>query len=161
MRKVRHSFILGVLGGSLAFSAASAAPSAAPQEFTAYIGGFLGASFAVEWTGKELIYSTKQSGKGMVVTARLQPTQAQWKAFKTAIEKAGVGHWRASYMNNQVMDGTQWALTVKFKEFKTSSQGSNSYPLQNGEPGNDPSFTPAFEAYLKAVKTLLRGRTFR
>lgn len=64
-------------------------------------------------------------------------------------------------MDIAVRDGTQWKLTVQFKDFTVSSSGSNQYPLHNGKPGVGPGDSPAFKTYLKAVETLLGGKTFR
>lgn len=50
--------------------------------------------------------------------------------FLDGIRELHMGEWRTSYMNNDVLDGTQWELTVEFsdghKPFKTG--GSNAYP---------------------------------
>lgn len=64
-------------------------------------------------------------------------------------------------MDIGVRDGTQWKSTVQFKDFTVSSSGSNQYPLHNGKPGVGPGDSPAFKTYLKAVETLLGGKTFR
>lgn len=52
-------------------------------------------------------------------------------------------------------------VDVQFKDFTVSSSGSNQYPLHNGKPGVGPGDSPAFKTYLKAVETLLGGKTFR
>ena len=50
--------------------------------------------------------------------------------FLDGIRELHMGEWRTSYMNPDVLDGTQWELTIEFsdghKPFKTS--GSNAYP---------------------------------
>ena len=50
--------------------------------------------------------------------------------FLDGIRELHIGEWRTSYMNSDVLDGTQWELTVEFtdghKPFKTG--GSNAYP---------------------------------
>ena len=64
-------------------------------------------------------------------------------------------------MDIGVRDGTQWKLTVQFKDFTVTSSGRNQYPLHNGKPGVGPGDSAAFKTYLKAVETLLGGKTFR
>lgn len=52
------------------------------------------------------------------------------KEFLDGIRELHLGEWRTSYVNDDVLDGTQWELTVEFsdghKPFKTC--GSNAYP---------------------------------
>lgn len=148
-----------VLGFCSAFCMAQAA-SGAPQEFTAYIGGFLGQSYTVDWNGRELRYSVRGHGK-TALHATLRPTEAQWQAFRSAVERAGVSRWRPKYFNSRVMDGTQWSLRLKDRHVDVQASGSNSYPLADGQPNDTPEFSAAFEAYLKGMEALLGGRTFR
>jgi hypothetical protein len=50
--------------------------------------------------------------------------------FLAGIRELHIGEWRTSYMNSDILDGTQWELTIEFsdrhKPFKTG--GSNAYP---------------------------------
>jgi hypothetical protein len=50
--------------------------------------------------------------------------------FLDGIRELHIGEWRTNYMNPNVLDGTQWELTIEFsdghKPFKTG--GSNAYP---------------------------------
>lgn len=50
--------------------------------------------------------------------------------FLDVIRDLHVGEWRTNYMNPDVLDGTQWELTIEFsnghRPFKTG--GSNAYP---------------------------------
>lgn len=50
--------------------------------------------------------------------------------FLDGIRDLRIGEWRSNYMNHDVLDGTQWELTIYFsdkhKPFKTG--GSNAYP---------------------------------
>lgn len=50
--------------------------------------------------------------------------------FLDGIRNLHIGEWRTSYMNPDVLDGTQWDLTIEFsdghKPFKTG--GSNAFP---------------------------------
>lgn len=50
--------------------------------------------------------------------------------FLDGIRELHMGEWRTSYMNNDVLDGTQWELAIEFsdghKSFKIG--GSNAYP---------------------------------
>lgn len=50
--------------------------------------------------------------------------------FLDGIQALYIGEWRMNYMNHDILDGTQWELTIEFsdghKPFKTG--GSNAYP---------------------------------
>ena len=50
--------------------------------------------------------------------------------FLDGLRELHIGEWRTNYMNPDVLDGTQWELTIEFsdghKSFKTG--GSNAYP---------------------------------
>jgi len=50
--------------------------------------------------------------------------------FLDGIRALHIGEWRINYMNHDIIDGTQWELTIEFsdghKPFKTG--GSNAYP---------------------------------
>lgn len=55
--------------------------------------------------------------------------------FLDGIRALHIGEWRTSYMNPDILDGTQWELTIEFsdghKPFKTG--GSNAYPYNFDE----------------------------
>lgn len=52
------------------------------------------------------------------------------EAFLDGIRDLHIGEWRTNYMNHDILDGTQWGLTIEFsdgyKPFKTG--GSNACP---------------------------------
>jgi hypothetical protein len=132
--------------------------SAIPLKFSAYVGGFLGSSYSVELIGKSIKYEEISAGKTKKIM--IEPTEQQWMKFRQTLDALKVWHWKNSYWDSQVMDGTQWGISIKYSDKKLDVVASNSYPDANGQPSKNAEFTPTFKAYLAAVSELVRGYDF-
>jgi hypothetical protein len=131
-----------------------------PEKFRAYIGGYLGGSHTVELRDGSLHYSAEFAGT-KIEQVKITPTEEQWRAFRSAVNKAKVWQWRADYGNPAgIEDGTQWSLELKYSRYSVTSKGDNNYP---GDSANAESLKPGslFRLYLDAMMELLGGRDFR
>src|SRR4051794_19003862 len=77
---------------------AAEAPSI-PMHFSAYIGGFMGDSYQLELRGDKLTYTTFDSGHRHTRRATINPTAAQWREFRQALDDLRIWQWRANYPN--------------------------------------------------------------
>ena len=132
----------------------------APRNFSARIGGMLGATFKVELHDGGLVYS-KMHGRKASDPIKITPTSKQWREFRAALDDLKVWQWEPEHMNRKIMDGTQWALEIEYPDCKLKAIGSNSYPDENGKPNGRPEMTPSFQRYLSAVENLLGGKSFK
>jgi len=85
----------------------AAEPSLSPRRFSAYIGGFLGASYSVELREGVLTYTTFDRGRRNPRHSRVTPTAAQWREFRQTLDELNVWQWRAEYPSGGTVDGTQ------------------------------------------------------
>ncbi len=159
-RPHRHRNVSGVLA-ALLFSAAQADSGALPQQFEARIGGFLSGHTQVTLKGTQLEYTRYKADRTLAERSSITPSQAQWRQFRQALQRAGVCTWQDRYVNEQVLDGTQWSLRWQDGYCQVNVVGSNSYPDAQGRDKRQPEYTPAFTRYLKAVEALLSHQTPR
>jgi hypothetical protein len=139
-------------------SLADEAPNA-PAVFNASIGGLFGTSYLVAETNGVLFYSAYKGGKECG-SAKIIPTDVQWREFREILDKINIWQWNTNYINHRVLDGTRWALEMKYSDRSFKTFGSNCYPQTGGKPNNSPEYTEEFRNYLKAVEKLLGGKTF-
>ncbi|SCY24468.1 hypothetical protein SAMN03080606_01112 [Alkaliphilus peptidifermentans DSM 18978] len=112
-----------------------------------YVGGYFGESYFVYINGKrksKLIRYAKTPG-GMAADLKHPKNEInfhpdillkevplppeQWITFTEEIAALDVSCWRDSYYENNICDGTQWHLIIKFpNREKISKNGSNDYP---------------------------------
>ncbi len=123
--------------------------ASAPTKFKASIGGFMGSSYQVDLRADgALDYWASGRGEGMAEHVTIRPTAADWRAFRATLDALGVWKWQPEYLNESVMDGTQWSLEIAFTDHVMASHGSNKYPADFGR-------------YLAAVEKLLGGVSFK
>ena len=140
-------------------SAAESSPI--PKHFSAYIGGFIGASYQLELRDGILTYTTFSRGHTNPKHAKVTPTATQWREFRQALDDLKVWQWRASYPSRGTADGTQWSLDVAYPDHAIKTDGDNSYPDATGKPNGKPEPTKAFNRFLDAVTKLIGGKTFQ
>jgi hypothetical protein len=138
----------------------AAEPSPIPKRFSAYIGGFMGASYKLELRDGVLTYTTFGSGYTNPKHTTIKPTEAQWREFRQTLDDLKVWQWRGEYPTDGTVDGTQWSLDVSFADHTLKAHGDNSYPDATGKPNGKPEPTKAFNRYLAAVQKLIGGKTF-
>jgi hypothetical protein len=145
----------------LAISAKPAGePSAVPTHFVARIGGFLGSTYSVELKDGTLTYTASGRGQTDVRHATITPTDSAWREFRQSLDDLKIWQWQNDYPRGGVVDGTQWLLQIAYSDRALKSRGDNNYPDTSGKPTGKPEFTPVFERYLGAIKTLIGGRDF-
>jgi hypothetical protein len=132
-----------------------------PERFSAYIGGFMGASYGIELRAGTLTYTSSDRGRRNTRHARITPTAEEWREFQQALDDVKVWQWRADYPSQGTVDGTQWSLDIAYADHTVKCRGNNSYPDANGKPNGRPDPTPTFDRYLAAIKKLIGGRSFR
>ena len=93
--------------------------------------------------------------------AEVRPTDEEWSAFWSELERLGVWNWRRDYFNSNVCDGTQWGVKVNHAGRNIKVSGSNSYPKADGKPNRSTSPTECFNMFSAAVSRLAGGREFR
>jgi hypothetical protein len=127
-----------------------------PTVFKTSFGGMMG-TYSVEWRDGALMYvSTKFSKTNE--TARVVPTDAQWKEFCTQLDGVNAWRWRSKYVNNDVTDGFFWSVEIQFPNRSVKAFVVNSYPKADGTPSEE--YTDTFKKYLKALGKLLGGKNF-
>jgi hypothetical protein len=132
-----------------------------PERFSAYIGGFMGASYGIELRAGTLTYTSSDRGRRNTSHARITPTAAEWREFRQTLDALKVWQWRADYPSQGTLDGTQWSLDIAYADHTVKCRGNNSYPDANGKPNGRPDRTPTFDRYLAAIKKLIGGRSFQ
>ena len=132
-----------------------------PERFTAYIGGFLGASYGIELRAGTLSYTSSDRGRQNTKHARITPTAVEWREFRRTLDDLKVWQWRTDYPNQGTADGTQWSLDIAYADHSVKSRGDNNYPQANGKPNGKPEATETFNRYLVAISKLIGGREFR
>lgn len=56
-------------------------------------------------------------------------TSEKWLAFIEELSSLEIACWKDRYYDNNICDGTQWKLVIKFhNRHKISKCGSNEYP---------------------------------
>ena len=56
------------------------------------------------------------------------PSNEEWNKFLESIVRLDVAHWKRSYMDPSILDGTQWHLQIKTESSEIDTGGSNAYP---------------------------------
>ena len=120
----------------------------APNRFRAEMGGYLGASYAVELKGDDIQYSVLEPGSHSPTVWTIKPTESQWCDFRQTLDGVGVWGWREQYLNYNVLDGSHWDLDIAYKDHALKTRGINDYPK-------------SFMDYQLAVEKLVGGKLFR
>lgn len=134
--------------------------SSVPKRFSAYIGGFTGASYSLELRDEALAYTVSESGAQNSSLKLITPTPAQWREFRQILDDINVWQWHSGYRSDGVVDGTQWSLDIAYADHAVKTHGDNNYPYITGKPNGQPYPTQAFNRYLAAIKKLTGGKIF-
>jgi hypothetical protein len=97
------------------------------------IGGFFGGYDWVIGDGDVMKYYQQtfwfsDSNKDFV---EIIPTETQYQAFISYLDI--IKSWKKRYDNNDILDGCQWHVKIKYKDIIIDTYGSNSYPPNFGE----------------------------
>jgi integration host factor subunit beta len=121
-----------------------------PNTFLFSIGGFSQGHRSVEFKdGRLVIRPSFISGSNLGFgEVEVTPTPSEWKTFWVKSNDLQVWKWKKNYSDNNVLDGTQWSLKIRFNGKTKNSYGSNSYP-------------ESFKLFLKALNKLIRSTPFK
>lgn len=137
-----------------------------------YIGGFFGSASKIAITDKDVKYIHSDSSfitDEIGILSNL--SESDIEELIGVMNNIKVSEWKDEYVNESVLDGTQWSLDIEYNNIKKKSiYGSNCYP---GEKGNcsgfyendindedDYSFSPEFDILLKAFDKLIKTDLF-
>ena len=109
------------------------------------IGGFSGDYEKIVWQNDKLYHFFERSFLDEDFTI---PSIKDWDDFWDTVDKLKVWNWKKDYNNDDVLDGTQWELTIK-REGKRKRRifGSNAYPEPKG----------TFNSFIKALNKLSKS----
>ena len=109
------------------------------------IGGFSGDYEKIVWQNDKLYHFFERSFLDEDFTI---PSIKDWDDFWDTVDKLKVWSWKKDYNNDDVLDGTQWELTIKRKgKRKRRIFGSNAYPEPKG----------TFNSFIKALNKLSKS----
>lgn len=113
-----------------------------PERLSAYIGGFMGASYGIELHAGALTYTSSDTGHRNTKQVRITPAAAEWRELRQALDDLKVWQWRANYPSQGTVDGTQWSLDIAYADHTVKCRGDNSYPDAKGSPTASPRRLP-------------------
>ena len=109
------------------------------------IGGFSGGYERIIWQNDKLYHFFERSFLEEDFTI---PSTKDWDEFWDTVDTLKVWSWRKDYNNDDVLDGTQWELTIKREgRRKRRIFGSNAYPKPKG----------TFNSFIKALNKLSKS----
>ena len=110
------------------------------------IGGFSGDYERIIWKDEKLYHFFERSFFEEDYTI---PSAKDWDEFWEKVDKLKVWNWKKDYHNDDVLDGTQWELTIKREgRRKRRIFGSNAYPKPRG----------TFISFIKALNKLSKSK---
>jgi hypothetical protein len=78
------------------------------------LGGFEAEGFEIRLSRGRLLYFKEVGllpcGSAQVVV----PTKEQWHRFWQEVDRIGVWAWLPEYVNDDILDGTQWSLSLGY-----------------------------------------------
>lgn len=138
----RHCKVCGQdFGGRTLFSFAEM------TSFEFFVGGYFGTSHFIFIDGKRknkvIRYASTPGGLSAdlkhlqsdinlnpgIVIKKIPVTSEQWDALTNELTSLEIANWKDKYYDNDICDGTQWELVIRFpNRNKISKSGSNKYP---------------------------------
>lgn len=120
----------------------------------------MGNSYSVEKSGESLEYKAYSDGYKLSSVETIVPSEAEWQAFFSKIDKLDVWSWVERY-ETPVVDGTSWSVEIVTVDRTIKSSGSNAYPGKKPGSHSDFESTPTFDKFLRTVEKLIGGLTFQ
>jgi len=115
------------------------------------IGGFSGDYERIIWQNDKLYHFFERNFNDEELDKVLDfstPSTKDWDEFWDAVDTLKVWSWKKNYNNDDVLDGTQWELTIKQAGMrKRRIFGSNAYPEPKG----------TFDSFIKALNKLSKS----
>lgn len=114
-------------------------------------GGFEADGVQIRLSRGRLLYSKTMGPFPIEPPLVIQPTEDQRRQFWQEMDRLGVWSWAPEYINPNVLDGTQWSLSLSHAGRKAKCDGSNAYP---GTDSIDCPDTGPFADLLRALVRL-------
>jgi len=122
------------------------------------IGGYGSSKYEIKITKKTVSFSVNSFSYDFSLKHKKKLDQNKLKEFTTRISKLDILSWENRYYDNDVCDGEQWDLSIRYNgSEKKKIYGSNAYP---GSKIDSFSRTPKFENFLLFIKELIEEPTF-
>jgi len=113
------------------------------------IGGFSGGYERIIWQNDKLYHHFDGNFVEGLEEDFTIPSTKDWDEFWDAVDTLKVWSWKKDYNNDDVLDGTQWELTIKREgRRKRRIFGSNAYPEPKG----------TFISFIKALNKLSKSK---
>jgi hypothetical protein len=136
-----------------------------PDKLDLYVGGYPGASYYVNISGKtELIWSgTGRNGEEYY--QHIKPSAQRWQAFRAALDTLCVWDWDQSYEPDVgFCDGTRWSVRIEYPDGQSvKSEGWEKYPsmiLPCISEWTEDVHSPDWELFCALVRWMTEGCDF-
>ena len=107
-------------------------PLQPPERLHFEIGGFAGHSWEITWVEGRLWYRENPNGQGQLAWLPwkpfIEPSVLEWEALDEQLTRAAVWRWPRHVSDPEVLDGTQWALSIRWGTRRKTISGSNAFP---------------------------------
>ena len=100
------------------------------MKFNFFIGGYLGSQFEVRLQGDDLQFFISKGPMHMksATVPNYVISVVNNKDWHKLVKFIETLNWKRTYSNDDILDGTQWALVFESEEKKLNCSGSNDYP---------------------------------
>lgn len=104
------------------------------KKIEAYVGGYFGSCYQVDVDLEyNLVTWNQGSGGAPIDLAHRNIRLSTAKKFIEQLETLDLLNWEAEYVDQGIMDGTQWHIEIVMDGHTITKHGSNDYPEQWGE----------------------------
>jgi len=104
------------------------------KKIEACVGGYFGGFYQVEVDLENNLVSWTHGGEGeLEETVHRNIRLTTVKKFLEQLETINLLNWEAEYVDQGIMDGTQWHVKMVMEGHSITKHGSNDYPEQWGE----------------------------
>ena len=118
---------------SLVFANAQLRERLKPTALRFSYGGFFQGYRTLEWRDGALAYIESRAADDDEPTARITPTDAEWRAFAAQLDALHVLRWNQEYLTPDVLDGVGWTLAIDWPDGRSvRSSGYHAYPKTFG-----------------------------
>ena len=101
------------------------------KKIEAYVGGYFGSCYQVEIDLENNLVSWTHGGGGEPANMALRNIRlATGEKFVEQLETLDLLNWEAEYVDQGIMDGTQWHVEIVMDGHTIAKHGSNDYPEQ-------------------------------
>ncbi len=97
-----------------------------------HIGGFSGHSWELAWTEGRRWLREHAHGYGLLKSTSWRPyslpERSPWGRFGRLLDDLKLWDWPDTFVDNNVLDGTQWSIEIHWKGQRQKTYGSNAFP---------------------------------